>query len=678
MAGGLWGPGTVTALAAGGVYVVWWAAVAQSAGAATRNFAFLVNEYLASFLASMMLCAALVSVAPIRRFVYERLNALGGFLARRGAFRSDAVREAPKFALIRILFGLFLAERAFWILYYLQPSDWSNPGVWVMAVTHFVAAGLVTFGFATQIAFTYLIFIQWSLGDQVLQTYTLGNFIASLLAFVLMFANAGAHYSLDARILKRRGVFARALGLFYYEERLPSDNGIQIVKLLTLFGYWCVCLYSVAMHLYEPAWTTGSAGPLLLSNNFMSSYAAEFDRVFQFGSWAVLLGRIALWSMMPWYLVIVPFVLLGGIFRSYVVLWSFLFFALSQFVLQLGWLGQFEFLMLAALFWERRFIADAGRVQVFYDDRCNLCDKTVRFLRRVDWFGQIALRPISQNRSALAGAGIDHAAAMADLHAVESSMGGRVSKGYELYVLLTKRLVLLLPFFPVLVAGRYLGGPHIYRSIADRRIRWFGECRVPLAINAPSTVPAAERVKIGAVDPVLFAAPHFLLLGLIYLCWIPLPKIGPLLSLLPASTARVTDDLANAAYFHGMAPINVFNKVDLGMAETWFTLSVVQPDGSRALLPVFAENGSRLAMHRSDRVYFGFTLPFRRRAIGHDGCLFEQHRKAIEYLTESVRQTLGSAKILYTQYHQPLPDHDLLVHNTYRPARVTQVCSVAF
>ena len=62
-----------------------------------------------------------------------------------------AIREAPKFALIRILFGLFLAERAFWILYYLQPSDWANPGVWVMAVTHLVAAGLVTFGLATQI-----------------------------------------------------------------------------------------------------------------------------------------------------------------------------------------------------------------------------------------------------------------------------------------------------------------------------------------------------------------------------------------------------------------------------------------------------------------------------------------------------------------------------------------------
>ena len=328
-------------------YIVLWAGIALATGRLHADYGNLINAYLAIFLAPLLVCAAAVRTPALNAPLNRYLNAFAELLSRRGAFTSDVRQEIPKFALIRILFGFCLAVRAFWIIYYLQPSDWHHPLIWSLAVAHLEASVLVMTGTLTTAAFVYLVIVQWTYGGWTLGTYTLGNYIAAMLSFLLIFANAGAHYSVDALLLRGTNEVSSLAKRGYYKGGITSENALQVAKFLTLLMYWCVCLYSLSMHVNESAWMSGNAGPLLLSNRFMSTYGAEFEHFFELGKWAVSLGRISLWSMLPWYLFVIPFVMLGGLFRKYVLVWSILFFALSEFVLQLGSLATFEFLMLA-------------------------------------------------------------------------------------------------------------------------------------------------------------------------------------------------------------------------------------------------------------------------------------------------------------------------------------------
>jgi hypothetical protein len=115
------------------------------------------------------------------------LSRLAAWLTSRGAFVSNPEEEAPKFALIRIVFGLFLTERAFWIVAYLEPSDWAQPSIWLPAMTGLLCGILATLGLFTQYALVYLIVFQWQMGDMLLRTFTLGNWIAAMLSVLLIF-----------------------------------------------------------------------------------------------------------------------------------------------------------------------------------------------------------------------------------------------------------------------------------------------------------------------------------------------------------------------------------------------------------------------------------------------------------------------------------------------------------
>lgn len=596
------------------------------------------------------------------------LDRFSNFLFRRGAFRSDPLTETTKFALIRVVFGLFMTERAIWLIIYLSQVDPLD--VWALAAINLVAAVAVLVGFATQFSLIYLAVFQWHVGDALLGTDTLGNDIAAMLTFLLLFANAGAHFSLDRVVMRRGGLFGSVVSLLYYEHGVPSRNTLQISKFLTLFAYWCVCLYSLSMHLNEPAWMTGTAGPLLLTNDFMSSYSDELATFFSQGWWPVLLGRVALWSMLPWYALIIPFVLLGGIFRAYIIVWALLFFSLSLFVLQLGWLAQFEFLMLAALFWEKRFIAGPKSLHVAYDDRCNLCDRTVQFIKAVDLFNRIELRPLSKNIDWLNSLKIDHRDALTDLYGVEVANGNKATKGYDLYLLLAKYVLILTPFYPFLLVGRYIGGPAMYRFVADRRTRIFGVCNLPSPKPEYRLLPAGKvpATEIGDRNPITPISLHFVLLAAFYLVSMPAPFIG-----LSGGTFR---GLSGAAHYYGITPINVFNATDLRMAENWFTISTIDENGGKELIPLLDAEGKRLAMHRSDRVYFGYTVKFRREVIGKTGCFFGEYRNSLTELIDAYGAE-GKA-FVYDQYFQPLPASRDILTGTFRIRRTRKVCSVTF
>ncbi len=630
-----------------------------------------------AFFGSLAVIMLAVRYRPLSGF-YCYLNSFARFLEKRGAFVSNPVDEAAKFALIRVGFGALMIYRAFWVLYFLIPADWSDYHVIVPALISLMGGVLVTAGLLTQFALITLIIFQWQVGDITLNTSTLGNDVAALFSLLLVFANAGAHFSIDGKLRRGKHWIGIAVAATYYKNGLAPSATIQIAKFLSLLGYGFVCLYSLGVHLGEPAWMEGYAGPQLLTNNFMSTYGDQFAKLFSYSSISVFLARFAMWGMLPWYLLLVVCVVWGGWPRAYALTWAFLFFCLSKFVLSLGMLAEIEFLFFAALFWQRALITGSKTLKVAYDDRCNLCDRTVNFIKMTDIFRRVELRPLSKNVHWLIEHGINPNDAQRDLYGFSSNENGQPVKGYDFYLLLTKKVALLTFLHPFIFVAGYLGGRRFYRFIADRRAKLFGVCHLPSPKKEYVLIEDGQSVatKISANDPITPTFIHLVFLGFCYVTTIPTPWIfisapKPIQSILSALAP-----FGDAAHVYGITPINVFNHTDLGMAENWFTLSEIKPDGHIVRLPVLDEKGKKLSAHLSDRNYFGRTVVFRRKVIDTTSCEYDKHSGLINYLAESTSGHKGT--YVYRQYHQALPDASKLDAGIYEVQPTSVICELNF
>ncbi|HEY8270762.1 MAG TPA: DUF393 domain-containing protein [Pseudobdellovibrionaceae bacterium] len=578
------------------------------------------------------------------------------------AFPSYSEFEPYKFALLRILFGAVLVLRALYIQKLLIPEEWFSP-IGIYSLMGLTAAILLTCGLFTQWSLLFLIFFMWHTGDGLLGTSTLGNDVAAMLGLLLFLTNAGAYLSMDSLLLNQ---FRWARKVLLYLEDVTSPRKIALAKFITLLAYACVCVYSLSMHLNEPAWTSGNAGPLLFTNNFMSSWHQFAEALFVQSEFSVHLARISLWTMILWFISVIPFTLLGGIFRLYTITWGVLFFLLALIVLNLGSLAQIELVFWAAIFWSKRGLDVQKKLVLFFDDKCNLCDKLVQVLSFLDLFGRMKFSPLSQSASSLKNFNIHLEEALIDLYGgVEAS--GEVQSGYDLYVLLSRNLVLLWPLFPVFYLGKLLKiGPLLYRFVARRRREIFGVCSLSRPkIFRPSLEVSSKR---GFLHSAIFL--HVFLLAGGYLVAIPAPYIG---------IEGSPNVVQKAAHYYGITPINVFNSGDLRMAENWFTLNSID---NKELVPLFTEFGSRLDMHISDRVYFGNTLRFRRGVIGDNQCAFEKMRPSIEYLSKVYLHLKsapsGEYTFKYDQYYQALPADEELFRGKYRVQPKEVKCNTLF
>ncbi len=602
-----------------------------------------------------LLLLLLASAVPFaRRRVFGPLSNGIWALSTARAGLTGGLSEIPKFGLIRIIFGALLLNRLFYMWYLSYPTDWQNP-IYVLTLFAELAAALaILLGFATQWAFVHQMLYQWHAGEAVLGNGTLGNDIAAILSLFLFLTNAGSRISLDGILTKRTPVLRPFL--LYWGT---SDRDVVVSKFIALFSYWLICIYSMAQHLAEPAWMKGFAGPQLLANNFMSVYHASFASYFETSEILVLLAKLGLWGMFPWYLGVLPLVLLGGWFRAYVIGWGILFFVLSHCVLQLGWLAEFEWLLWASL-----FLYSSRKVDVAYDDKCNLCDRTIQFLKLVDLSGNICLRPVSKSKSWLDERGITQESALYDLHAWDRKQK-KLYSGYDFYLTLSASIAPLMPLWPVLMLCRITAiGPQVYRIVADRRIRMLGACKMPSQKREWVSPQNYARVSFSSCRSAI--AMHVIILGAFYTAGIPWRFVG---------WSGFQTPFAAAAHYYGIAPIDVFNKTDLRMAENWFTLK----SEKNQIVPIFNPDGSRGWYHKSDRIYFGGTLRFRRMVIGRNDCHYNNPRwKHLinQILLLHKRITGETGPFIYTQYFSALADDKKINNLSYERGSTRIVCSM--
>ncbi|GJO97055.1 hypothetical protein NJB18001_07330 [Mycobacterium marinum] len=613
----------------------------------------------------------LIGAFLLVRFCRPVAVPLDAWIARVGrkALPSSAGEE-PKFAMIRVGFGVVLSWRATEVLLHLAPADYRDPQILLFAILNLAAGIAVLLGVLCQYTLIFLVVIQWHHGELVLGTSTLGNDVAAILAVLLLLVNSGRTFSVDGWIIKR---FPRLrAALLYYASR-PTPASITTAKWLALFSFWLVCLYSLAVHLNEPAWKTGTAGPLLFTNNFMTGPHELMAHLFADNQWAVFFARMALWSMLPWYALLVPCVLIGSLARVYAIVWGLSFFIFSLVLLKLGWLPQIELLLWAGIFWSRAGITAPGQLSVVFDDKSKLCDRTVQAVRAVDIFDRVKLVNASENLELLQSHGISDERALADPHGIDEVTGGVVS-GYDCCTRVTRNVVLLWPAYPILLFGKWFRlGTTTYGWIAGRRHTLLGAYTKPSGKRPARSLDAAsdDFSQLTVTRAMLL---HASFLAVFFVVAIPAPYIG--------HQGR-PNPLAEGAHIYGMAPINVFNENDLRLAENWFTLSLLTDHGE-TLIPVLAEDGSRLGYHASDRVYFGKTAQWRRRHIGQSGCFFTEDQAEMRYLVSIYlrKQDLPASeyRVRYRQYFEPLPAPALITRNEYarqpREMRCTEVFSV--
>ena len=108
---------------------------------------------------------------------------------------------------------------------------------------------------------------------------------------------------------------------------------------------------------------------------------------------------------------------------------------------------------------------------VLFDGGCPMCRRTVRALRRLDWFGRLTFADATDDATRERHAqGLDRAAALTEMYVVDGS--GRRTPGFDGYLQLSRGI-------PALWIPRWIGllppvawlGRRIYRLVAARRAR---------------------------------------------------------------------------------------------------------------------------------------------------------------------------------------------------------------
>jgi len=307
-----------------------------------------LTAVVAGFLLFLVLSVAYRAWGSARIERYLRGGA--AFLASRGLFRVPVGRDEVRINLFRILVGVLFLVRSTWTAVFLFDSTGSI-GSQVAGVVVLLLGIMFTVGLMTPIASILLLFTNVMLLDYALGTYSLGSDVFLMLLLTFAFVPAGTRLSLDAAIMAQGGRWASAIGRIYDFFGRPTLYRLIGAKFLCLLSYSMLCLYSVSLHISEPFWLSGEVVLQIVTSSYLSRHYAFFRELITTYPMAITLGVLSMRIMIAWYIAFLPCILIGGWLRRAVILWAFVFFCASLFVLQVSFLPYYEFTMLGLLFW---------------------------------------------------------------------------------------------------------------------------------------------------------------------------------------------------------------------------------------------------------------------------------------------------------------------------------------
>lgn len=551
--------------------------------------------------------------------------------------------ELRKAGLLRILLGSVIFARFFQIFssYSIYMSNEPIPSTerfGIVAFLFFIAC--FTAGFLTQLA-TALVAIGAVIVDHHFSTRTLGTDVLCGVMFVLFLLNSGQRFSIDRLILSRGGLPSKLLSPFQWFGGAHDMRHIKSAYLIGFIFYALLSFVALTYHFADAFWVSGLTTKSLLTNSYLCKYYQFFRDVEH--SFPAAMSVFSIFSGLGqsvFQIFMVP-LMLWHRGQRFVCFWGFSFFLVSLLTINLSYLPHIELVLWVLLFIP--FGSESSTVKIVYDDQCNLCRGSIRTLSFFDLAGTVAYVPASQASERISAWGVlpeeiqNHMVGM---------VRGKVYRGYDLYVALTKEKVLLWPLLPVATLGTISGlGPAIYGMIASRRRALFGSCEFGAVDNtsAPARknpIFAGELVR--GMSYAAFAASCVLFL------LIEAPGLSSL------SRIFLSDSKIAAAqklvHFVGFEPPNVFNEADLSMGDRWLEIYVQTQTQQWELTSLRGREGERLnylewdmlnfTNHNSDFLYFGETLRLSRimlHGIENPTAFFEEGGLGFESISKRIR-----------------------------------------
>lgn len=438
-----------------------------------------------------------------------------------------------------------------------------------------------------------------------------------------LLTNGGVFYSIDNLFLRKD---ANNIVKSIHKFTLANDlNSFNLIYFLFFIYYAFMSLGAVLNHVFDPYWYNFLSVKSALVNSYLCKIyfiSRWIDKNFPF-----LFGMISLFGgivQVIFQLFMIPLIFTR--IGTYFVKWyGLLFFSLSLFALSLSYLPHVEFgIWFIILFPLSRTTIDK-RVNVIFDDYCNLCKSTMRKLKYLNFNKSIEFIKLSSSKDIVSKYQINS-------KLVKSYMVGifkeKIYIGYDLYILICKLNPLLYFLLPILLFFKYVIpiGPYIYNFIAERRYKIFKQCELDkhdyLNLNKSILLPPVSsrisRMVISGIFVLYFFIhfPFILSKGIEY--------SGIFRNY--AFTSRIMSLFNNRLYrtiaYYGCANIpNVFNSIDLSMGENFFTLYRIN-ENDTILVPIIGEEGQRLnyqnfdilllTNHNSNILYINLTLRYKR------------------------------------------------------------------
>lgn len=522
--------------------------------------------------------------------------------------------ELRKIALLRIITGLIIFIRFFEILVS-QVYLYGYSNATIFLILFLVIVVLFTVGLFTPVA-TFLILVSIPFLDAKLVTNTLGSTIAINLLIVMLLANAGQYYSMDRFIVSKNGAFSRIITKLHAMMTAIDDVKLKRAYFIGFILYALSSLFALWLHIEDPHWMDGVTIRAMLTNTFLCKHAMWFRSLE-----AAVPGLLDVMSIVGiifqscFQILMIPLLLFKP-GKFFVKVWGFIFFFVSLFFLSLSYLPHLELVLWLIIFCP--VTIPVNKIQILYDDRCNLCKKAMRFFKWINVNGIYEFLPVSQNRELYS----NH-----DLTEVEVKTymvgfyGNTIAKGYDLYRLMFAKNPALCIFYPVLWLAKITRiGPYIYGRIAARRYKLMDSCEISL----DNSLQKEERLfTISTNNHLVRYVYAVYFTGIVlFIC-----ANNSFFRYVFKNNAKVMGYAASYKKFCkrlGMEVPVVFNNADLSMGDNFMVIKKWVNNEWR-LLPIVDDKGQRLnylgfdillfTNHNSDMLYFGQTLRYRRALI---------------------------------------------------------------
>ena len=543
---------------------------------------------------------------------------------------NDLNEEYGKLGISRIFIGIVVFSNAFQLAgesrFYFETYDEFYYGLIFSVLTL-----LFTIGFFTPIV-TILLFLFLYKFYTVMQCYTLANSILILYFWLFIITNfGGAKYSLDNFLIRKNYKLSKLLIKCYNISGNLSLKKLKTTYLFVLIAYAILSFGAALFHLQDSSWINGTTAIELLTSSYLSKFYNFFRYIhLQLPLFFIYFSKFSMFGQLLFQVLMIP-LLFNEYGLKFIKLWGLGFFIVSLLFIQLSSLPHFELIIWFIIFYRKK---NKERINILYDDFCNLCKRAVKFFKVINFNNAIVFMPLSKNIELVEKNRITQENLRNEMHGIYNK---QIIIGYQLYTTLCWKNPLLLTVWPIMVLGRVTKiGPLIYSYIAKRRLKLFGTCELSFDVNRETE----SKINLRKTPDNVF---KFYSLCVIFVCLIYIFFDMPIVSDYPKKIVEEIEHKTDLKIKHNIEGLlfrytpfvtpNVFNTADLTMGNNW-TVIYRQTNNTKEIVPITSIDGGRLnysnfdwllfGNHNTDILYYGNTLRYRRAFIGMDALAFHQ------------------------------------------------------